>query len=112
MTIGQLGVGVAIGVDFGLLGQQGVVEREEAVVGVRGDARGGAVETTRPDVNRISRPSGVKEGWLSYPRLLVMLVGVPTINAPSTSVKLARKMSVSGGGGVPGAASGGAAMGT
>ena len=27
---------------------------------------------TRPDVKRISRPSGVNEGWLSYPGLLVM----------------------------------------
>ena len=56
---------------------------------------GRPVPPSRIEVNRMAAPSGVKDGWLSYPVLLVMLTGRPIGSAPAENG--ARKISVSGG---------------
>src|SRR5687768_7513660 len=51
----------------------------------------------RADVNRSALPSGVKDGWLSYPGLFEMFDGFPTAHLPPALERSARKTSVAGG---------------
>src|SRR3954453_12957295 len=51
----------------------------------------------RIDVNSTLPPSGVNDGWLSYPGLLVMLTGRAIVATLPAVVSVATKISVSGG---------------
>ena len=59
---------------------------------------GSGFRSPRTDVNSTAPPSGVNDGWLSYPGLFEMLIGAVSVTVSFSTFSDARYTSVAGGG--------------